>query len=105
MLIFPAVHFGHPTDEQCEAFTRVLKGHVSYSLVLFFGSDFLSGQIAIDQIIFPMGTTGAQLDVLARQALWRDGLNYLVRCRLPRGDIPINADTSSMGLATALVAS
>lgn len=25
------VHFGRPTDEQCEAFTRVLQGHVSWS--------------------------------------------------------------------------
>ncbi|KAG9080202.1 hypothetical protein FRC06_006948, partial [Ceratobasidium sp. 370] len=55
------VHFGHPSDEQCEAFTRVLKGH-----------------IAIDSAIFPQGTTGKQLDVLARHALWKDGLNYLV---------------------------
>ncbi|KAB5591306.1 X-Pro aminopeptidase [Ceratobasidium theobromae] len=54
------VHFGHPSDEQCEAYTRVLKGH-----------------IAIDSAIFPQGTTGKQLDVLARQALWKDGLNYL----------------------------
>ncbi|KAG8683987.1 hypothetical protein FRC08_013963, partial [Ceratobasidium sp. 394] len=54
------VHFGHPSDEQCEAFTRVLKGH-----------------IAIDSAIFPQGTTGKQLDVLARHALWKDGLNYL----------------------------
>ncbi|KAG8682262.1 hypothetical protein FRC09_016888, partial [Ceratobasidium sp. 395] len=55
------VHFGHPSDEQCEAFTRVLKGH-----------------IAIDSAIFPQGTTGKQLDVLARHALWKDGLNYLL---------------------------
>jgi len=43
-----------------EAYTRVLQGH-----------------IAIDQAIFPEGTTGQQLDVLARKALWKDGLNYL----------------------------
>jgi len=54
------VHFGFPTNEQMEAYTRVLQGH-----------------IAIDQAIFPEGTTGAQLDVLARKALWKDGLNYL----------------------------
>ncbi|EIM81069.1 Creatinase/aminopeptidase [Stereum hirsutum FP-91666 SS1] len=53
------VHFGRPTDEQCEAFTRVLQGH-----------------IAIDSAIFPTGTVGYQLDVLARKALWQDGLNY-----------------------------
>ncbi|KAJ8463240.1 hypothetical protein ONZ51_g10388 [Trametes cubensis] len=54
------VHFGRPTSEQCEAFTRVLQGH-----------------IAIDTAIFPEGTTGAKLDVLARKALWQDGLNYM----------------------------
>ena len=36
-------------------------------------------QIAIDSAIFPEGTSGHQLDVLARRALWRDGLNYMVR--------------------------
>ncbi|GLB45010.1 putative peptidase M24B family protein [Lyophyllum shimeji] len=54
------VHFGRPSAEQCEAFTRVLQGH-----------------IAIDSAIFPEGTSGHQLDVLARKALWRDGLNYM----------------------------
>lgn len=54
------VHFGKPTAEQKRAFTRVLQGH-----------------IAIDSAVFPKGTTGATLDVLARRALWQDGLNYL----------------------------
>ncbi|KAI9458087.1 Creatinase/aminopeptidase [Russula earlei] len=59
------VHFGRPTLEQSEAYTRVLQGH-----------------IAIDNIIFPRGTTGAQLDVLARnviasKSLWQDGMNFL----------------------------
>ncbi|KNZ76560.1 hypothetical protein J132_09419 [Termitomyces sp. J132] len=45
--------------KQCEAYTRVLQGH-----------------IAIDSAVFPEGTSGIQLDVLARKALWRDGLNY-----------------------------
>jgi len=53
------VHFGRPSPEQCDAFTRVLQGH-----------------IAIDSAVFPEGTSGHQLDVLARKALWRDGLNY-----------------------------
>lgn len=53
------VHFGRPTEAQCEGFTRVLQGH-----------------IAIDSAIFPEGTSGQQLDVLARRALWQDGLNY-----------------------------
>ena len=51
--------FGRPTDEQCEAYTRVLQGH-----------------IAIDSATFPEGTSGHQLDVLARKALWQDGMDY-----------------------------
>ncbi|KIJ99845.1 hypothetical protein K443DRAFT_101521 [Laccaria amethystina LaAM-08-1] len=54
------VHFGRPSAEQSEAYTRVLQGH-----------------IAIDSAIFPEGTSGQQLDVLARKALWKEGLNYL----------------------------
>lgn len=55
------VHFGRPTMDQCEAYTRVLQGH-----------------IAIDSAVFPQGTSGRALDVLARNALWKEGLNYLV---------------------------
>ncbi|KAJ7592530.1 aminopeptidase-P [Mycena floridula] len=54
------VHFGRPDAEMCEAYTKVLQGH-----------------IAIDSAIFPQGTSGRQLDVLARRALWKDGMNYL----------------------------
>ncbi|EIW83367.1 Creatinase aminopeptidase [Coniophora puteana RWD-64-598 SS2] len=54
------VHFGRPTQDQCEAYTRVLQGH-----------------IGIDSAVFPEGTKGSALDVLARRALWKDGLNYL----------------------------
>lgn len=36
----------------------------------------LKGHIAIATISFPEGTTGSQLDVLARQFLWRDGVDY-----------------------------
>ncbi|MBL8675966.1 MAG: M24 family metallopeptidase, partial [Alphaproteobacteria bacterium] len=50
---------GSPTPEQKEMYTRVLKGH-----------------IALAEAIFPEGTTGAQLDVLARQYLWEVGLDY-----------------------------
>ncbi|WRT63566.1 uncharacterized protein IL334_000471 [Kwoniella shivajii] len=52
-------HFGSPTDEEIRGFTRVLQGH-----------------IALDTVIFPQGTTGYILDVLARRALWSDGLDY-----------------------------
>lgn len=36
----------------------------------------LKGHIAIAVIAFPEGTTGSQLDILARQFLWRDGVDY-----------------------------
>lgn len=53
------VAIGEPTAEMRDRFTRVLKGH-----------------IAIATARFPVGTSGAQLDVLARQALWQAGLDY-----------------------------
>ncbi len=53
------VAVGEPTLEQKDHFTRVLKGH-----------------IALAQAIFPIGTTGHQLDILARQFLWQVGLDY-----------------------------
>jgi Xaa-Pro aminopeptidase len=53
------VHFGTPTDEEKECFTRVLIGH-----------------IALDRVVFPTGTTGFMLDCLARSSLWEAGLDY-----------------------------
>ncbi|MFB6415293.1 MULTISPECIES: aminopeptidase P family protein [Bradyrhizobium] len=50
---------GEPTDEMRDRFTRVLRGH-----------------IAIARAIFPDGTTGAQLDTLARQYLWAAGVDF-----------------------------
>lgn len=50
---------GAPTHEMRERFTLVLKGH-----------------IALATARFPAGTTGTQLDVLARKALWDAGLDY-----------------------------
>jgi len=50
---------GEPTTEMRDRFTRVLKGH-----------------IAIATAIFPEGTSGAQLDPLARVALWQSGLDF-----------------------------
>lgn len=48
-----------PDDTLRDRFTRVLKGH-----------------IALAQAVFPRGTSGAQLDTLARQFLWSAGLDY-----------------------------
>ncbi|MEZ0313939.1 MAG: aminopeptidase P family protein [Myxococcota bacterium] len=53
------VAIGTPTAEQRDRFTRVLKGH-----------------IAIATARFPVGTTGSQLDALARMPLWEVGLDY-----------------------------
>ncbi len=53
------IAIGTPTLEMKNNFTRVLKGH-----------------IALSCIKFPSGTTGTQLDVLARQYLWEIGLDY-----------------------------
>jgi Xaa-Pro aminopeptidase len=50
---------GAPTPNMRRNFTLVLKGH-----------------IAIARAVFPDGTTGAQLDTLARQFLWRAGLDF-----------------------------
>ena len=50
---------GIPTAEEKDRFTRVLKG-----------------MIAISRVRFPKGTSGAQIDVLARQYLWDVGLTY-----------------------------
>ena len=53
------VAIGKPSNEMCDRFTRVLKGH-----------------IALATALFPAGTTGPQLDVLARQHLWEVGLDF-----------------------------
>ncbi|MBB5984045.1 aminopeptidase P family protein [Sphingobium lignivorans] len=50
---------GTPTEEMRHNFTLVLKGH-----------------IALASVKFPAGTRGNQLDVLARQFLWAEGLDY-----------------------------
>lgn len=50
---------GTPTAEMRDRYTRVLKGHV-----------------AISRARFPKGTSGAQLDALARLPLWTAGLDF-----------------------------
>ena len=37
----------------------------------------LKGWIRLGSAVFPKGTCGTQLDVLARDAMWRHGINYL----------------------------
>jgi len=53
------IHLGKPTKAEKTDYTLVLKGMVQLSMVKF-----------------PAGTRGSQLDVLARSAMWRNGINY-----------------------------
>ncbi len=53
------IALGRPNAEQKLAYTCVLKGH-----------------IALAQQRFPAGTKGVQMDILARQFLWNNMLNY-----------------------------
>ena len=53
------IAIGAPTQEMRDRFTRVLRGH-----------------IAIACALFPDGTTGAQIDTLARQFLWQAGIDF-----------------------------
>ena len=53
------VAIGRPSPEMKDRFTRVLKGH-----------------IALSRVRFPKGTSGHQLDALARMSLWEAGLDY-----------------------------
>ncbi|KAK6521696.1 hypothetical protein TWF506_001902 [Arthrobotrys conoides] len=53
------LHFGTPTPMEIKAYTLVLKGN-----------------IALGQAVFPKGISGYQLDPLARQFLWSEGLDY-----------------------------
>lgn len=48
-----------PTDEERRVYTLVLKGH-----------------IALSRVCFPEGSTGTQLDLAARYAMWQYGYNY-----------------------------
>lgn len=51
---------GSPTNEQRAHYTIVLKAH-----------------IAIASAVFPSGTTGGELDILARIHLWKFGMDYM----------------------------
>ena len=54
------IALGPLTDEEKLVYTLVLKGHIQIELAKF-----------------PSGVSGTQLDILAREAMWREGLNYL----------------------------
>ncbi|OWZ24959.1 aminopeptidase P family protein [Wolbachia endosymbiont of Wuchereria bancrofti] len=54
------VAIGNPTNEQITHYTIVLKAH-----------------IALASAVFPSGTTGGELDTLARIHLWKFGIDYM----------------------------
>ena len=54
------IALGPVTEEQKKIYTLVLKGHIQIELCRF-----------------PSGSSGTQIDILARKDMWREGLNYL----------------------------
>lgn len=54
------IALGPVTEEQRKVYTLVLKGNIQLAMVKF-----------------PDGTSGTQLDALARMDMWREGMNYL----------------------------
>lgn len=54
------VSLGNPTAAEKHDYTLILKGH-----------------LALARAVFPKGTMGVQLDVLARGPLWQEGMTYL----------------------------
>ena len=54
-----AISIGKPTDEQCDRYTEVLKSHINCAMQKF-----------------PKGTTGSQIDGIARSSMWQSGLDY-----------------------------
>eukprot|EP00467_Chlorarachnion_reptans_P023021 CAMPEP_0114510298 /NCGR_PEP_ID=MMETSP0109-20121206/13704_1 /TAXON_ID=29199 /ORGANISM="Chlorarachnion reptans, Strain CCCM449" /LENGTH=608 /DNA_ID=CAMNT_0001689579 /DNA_START=122 /DNA_END=1947 /DNA_ORIENTATION=- len=85
------IHLGTPTEYEKRCFTRVLQGH-----------------IALASAVFPEGTAGPKLDVLARGALWKDGLDYRhgtghgvgSYLNVHEGPHGISASTSNVGIET-----
>lgn len=51
--------WGTPSDEMIDRYTRVLMGHIDLAMA-----------------VFPEGTSGGQLDALARRHLWEIGCDY-----------------------------
>lgn len=54
------IALGPVTDEQKHIYTLVLKGHIRLAMAKF-----------------PANASGTQIDILAREAMWREGLNYM----------------------------
>ncbi|MDE5709968.1 MAG: aminopeptidase P family protein, partial [Bacteroides sp.] len=54
------IALGYLTEEEKTDYTLILKGHINLAMA-----------------VFPEGTRGAQLDVLARMPIWQHRMNYL----------------------------
>lgn len=54
------IALGPVSDYEKHVYTLVLKGHIQLEICKF-----------------PSGASGTQMDILAREAMWREGLNYL----------------------------
>ncbi|MBQ0069205.1 MAG: aminopeptidase P family protein [Bacteroidales bacterium] len=54
------ITLGNPTDQEKHDYTLVLKGH-----------------LALSRVKWPAGLCGVNLDILARQPLWNEGMNFL----------------------------
>lgn len=54
------IQLGKVTDLHCRVYTLVLKGHLS-----------------LQNLCFPRGAAGTQLDAVARVAMWREGMNFM----------------------------
>eukprot|EP01094_Clydonella_sp_ATCC50884_P027215 TRINITY_DN7724_c0_g1_i1.p1 TRINITY_DN7724_c0_g1~~TRINITY_DN7724_c0_g1_i1.p1 ORF type:complete len:441 (+),score=120.22 TRINITY_DN7724_c0_g1_i1:308-1630(+) len=53
------MHFGEASPHERRCYTRVLQGHIDLA-----------------RAVFPDGTSGHKLDIIARMPLWADGLDY-----------------------------
>ncbi|CCC66849.1 hypothetical protein NCAS_0A02910 [Naumovozyma castellii] len=53
------IHMTQPTKDEINNYTLVLKGN-----------------LALERLVFPEGTTGFHIDIIARQYLWSHGLDY-----------------------------
>lgn len=90
------IAIGNPTQDMKHDFTLVIKGH-----------------IALAKAVFPAGTTGHQLDVLARQFLWKEGkayyhgtghgVGFFINCHEGPQNIRLNANPTPLepGMVTS----
>lgn len=90
------IALGEPTAEEKHDFTLVMKGH-----------------IAVATAIYPEGTTGHQLDAMARQYLWKEGkayyhgtghgIGFFINCHEGPQNIRLNINPTPLeiGMATS----